>query len=299
MKDQLSDVELLNELKSRFIKNQQLRDEQTVLLMQLKTVNERLLASELLKSNFLSNIRNEINNPLASVLELSKNLSRSGKDPETIQRSASLIFNEVFTLDFQLRNIFASAEIEAGECSLSVISVNTFSLINSVINSFLHQSNKKELTLHVNLNLPENGLFKTDPEKLHLIISNLLSNAIQFCNTKGTISITAEISDKQLRIVLGDNGIGIDELQQEKIFDRFKQLEEGSTKTYGGHGLGLSVTKAALEILKGDISLRSKKGKGSEFSIMIPELEMENENDDIISIDGNDFLFNNEGEMTF
>jgi signal transduction histidine kinase len=299
MIDKISDFELLAELKSRFMKNRLLHEEQGNLLLQLHLVNEKLITSELLKSNFLSNIRNEINNPIASILELSKNISRGDITQESIRKFGTLIYSEAFNLDFQLRNIFFSAEIEAGESTISVISVNIFSLINSVITSFSHQLNKKEITLKANLNFSENQFFYTDAEKLHLILSNLLSNAIQYSNEKGVIEIDGKIINKQLVISITDKGIGINEAEKGRIFDRFKQLEEGSTKSYGGHGLGLSITKALLEILQGSISLESKKDEGSTFEIKIIESEIKNENDQIVSIDGNDFLFNNDNEMIF
>lgn len=299
MIDKISDSELLTELKSRFIKNQLLHEEQENLLLQLHLVNEKLITSELLKSNFLSNIRNEINNPLASILELSKNISTGNITPESIRKFGTLIYGEAFNLDFQLRNIFVSAEIEAGESNVSVISVNVFSIINSVISSFSHQLNKREITLKANLDFNENRFFNTDAEKLHLILSNLLSNAIQYSNEKGMIEIDGKIENKQLIVSIADKGIGINEAEKERIFDRFKQLEEGSTKTYGGHGLGLSITKALVEILDGNISFESEKGEGSTFEVKIPESEIRNGNDQIVSIDGNDFLFNGDNEVIF
>ena len=85
--------------------------EERKLTTELNAVNEKLLASEKLKSNFLSNIRNEINNPISSVLELSKNIAQGDMSPDMMQEFASLIFSEAFDLDFQLRNIFISAEL--------------------------------------------------------------------------------------------------------------------------------------------------------------------------------------------
>jgi signal transduction histidine kinase len=299
MKDKISDLELLTELQNRLMKSQLMHEEQEDLLLQLHLVNEKLILSELLKSNFLSNIRNEINNPLASILELSKNISKGDMSPDSVRKSGFLIYNEAFSLDFQLRNIFVSAEIEAGESIVSVSSVNLFSLINSIINSFSHQLNKKELTLILNVEFGEKELFHSDAEKIYLIISNLLANAIQYCNRKGKIEITGKISNKQLILEISDDGIGIDDTKKDKIFDRFKQLEEGSTKTYGGHGLGLSITKALLEILQGEICLMSNKDKGCLFKVIVTESEIKDENNQIISIDGNDFLFNDENEAIF
>ena len=131
-------------------------------------------------------------------------------------------------------------------------------------------------------------------------MSNLLANAIQFNSQGGSISIDSSINNNELIVVITDSGIGISENQQEKIYDRFHQLEEGSTKTYGGHGLGLSITKALLEIIEGTISLESKLGHGTKFTIKVHELGTNQGEDDTFSSDGNDFLFDqDEDDMLF
>jgi signal transduction histidine kinase len=299
MNNSISDIELIQELKKRLEKNQSVMEEQKSLLLQLRMVNEKLIISESLKSNFLSNIRNEINNPIASVLELSRNISKGQLDQESMQKFGALVYGEAFNLDFQLRNIFLSAEIEAGEAVLSVTSINILSLINNVIDSFQHQFDKKGIELAKNFNFDPENNFHSDAEKLHLILSNLLSNAVQYTNSKGTVEIQGKIINKQLTISIADNGIGINNDHKNKIFDRFRQLDEGSTKTYGGHGLGLSITKALLEIVNGTVTLESQEGEGSTFTIAIPESEILSKNNNVVSLDGNDFLFNNDNKMFF
>lgn len=295
-KKHISDEELLAELKRRFDENNKNLEQERKLIEELNVVNEKLLASEDLKSNFLSNIRNEINNPIASILELSKNIEEGDMDLETTKTFASLIFSEAFDLDFQLRNIFLSAEIEAGESPLSVISVNINSLIDTVINSFKKKMDKNGVKFTWKNDIPENTIFQTDSEKLHLIFSNILANAIQFNHTGGEVIISSKIENDQLILSIKDSGIGISEENQLKIYDRFHQIEEGSTKTYGGHGLGLSITKALLEIIDGKISLISELGKGSEFTLSINQLEGFDGGDDTFSSDGNDFLFSDDDD---
>jgi len=300
MKKQLTDEELLSELKRRFDDNKKMLEDERLLIEELNTVNQKLLASENLKSNFLSNIRNEINNPIASILELSKNIREGEMDVESMKRFAGLIFSETFDLDFQLRNIFLSAEIEAGESPLSVISVNIGSLVSNVVDSFKAKIDKKGIQLIFNNKIEENTIFKTDSEKLHLILSNLLANAIQFNHHGGKIEIDTKIDENKFFFSIKDNGIGIAEDELEKIYDRFHQIESGATKTYGGHGLGLSITKALLEILEGNITVYSNLNIGSNFIIEINQPEINEGEEDIYSSDGNDFMFDqDEDDMLF
>jgi len=292
----LTDEELLVEIKRRLDENAANLVEERKLTAELNAVNEKLLASEKLKSNFLSNIRNEINNPISSVLELSKNISEGEMSPEMMQSFATLIFSEAFDLDFQLRNIFISAEIEAGESPLSVISVKIHQLIESLLSQFQKKIEKKGLQLTWKNTLDPNQILRTDAEKLHLILSNLLANAIQFNSANGSIGIDSFLENELLVIKVRDTGIGISIEQQEKIYDRFYQVEEGSTKTYGGHGLGLSITKALVDILEGTVQLKSELGVGTEFTLTLPNLDANKSNEDTFSSDGNDFLFENDDE---
>ena len=299
MKQELTDKELLQELQRRFDKNQEMLQAERELIKQLNEVNQKLVESEKVKSNFLSNIRNEINNPIASILELSKNLSLGVVPVDMQQQCSEMIHSEAFELDFQLRNIFVSAELEAGEAPLSVISVNIRSLIDSVIESFVRKIGKKHLILKVEHGITDGTIFQSDAEKLYLIISNLLSNAIQFTNEGGSILIRTAIDDEVLIVSVIDSGIGIAPEDQKEIYDRFHQVEAGSTKSYGGHGLGLSVTKALLDVIVGTIEVNSTLDQGSTFTIRVQQMEG-NMNEDVFSSDGNDFLFDNsEDDMLF
>ena len=300
MKKRLTEEELIAELQKRFQESKDLLNQERKLTAELNDVNEKLLESEHLKSNFLSNIRNEINNPIASILELAKNIVEGNLDVVSLKEFASLIYLEAFDLDFQLRNIFLSAEIEAGESPLSIVSVSINNLIDSVLVAFRKRMDRKGVNLIWDNSIIEEKIFKTDSEKLHLIISNLVANAVQFNYQGGEVEVCSELKDEELVISVRDSGIGISDENQQKIYDRFHQIEEGSTKTYGGHGLGLSITKALLEIIGGRIELESEIGKGSRFTIFVKELDVPEGDADIFSADGNDFLFDqDEDDMLF
>jgi len=291
---ELTNEELLAELKRRFDLNNSMLMAEKSLTTQLNAVNEKLIFSEDLKTNFLSNIRNEINNPIASILELSKNILEGNMDTDSMKRFGMLIHSEAFDLDFQFKNIFLSADIEAGESPLSVISVNVGSILNNIISSFSYRMEKKKINVSFDNQIDSKAFFHTDSEKFHLIMSNLLANAITFNREGGSIKIIAKIEDDQLIISVQDTGISISDKNKERIYDRFLQLDSGSVKTYGGHGLGLTVTKAMLEIIQGEISLDTEEGIGSKFMVTINQFKNIGEGSGISSTDGNDFLFGQE-----
>jgi signal transduction histidine kinase len=294
----LTDQELLIELKNRLDAHHQMLEEQRSLLSQLHAVNEKLLASEKLKSGFLSNIRNEINNPIASVMELSRQMANDELSAEKIQKYAGLIHSEAFSLSFQLQNIFYSADVEAGTTMPQGSSTLISHIIENVMGNFKALADKKQVKITFSNQLPDAFTFNTDSEKLYLILSNLISNAIQFSKEESDVVITAAEKNGKLILSIADNGMGISKEDQPRIYDRFSQLDQGVRKNHGGHGLGLSLVKSLIDLLEGEISLRSELGKGSEFTISIPPVLAIAENE-MFSSDGNDFLFGSNDQMTF
>ncbi|MDX9768875.1 MAG: HAMP domain-containing sensor histidine kinase [Tenuifilaceae bacterium] len=278
MGHKITDDELLDELKRRFEQNKIAVKELKSVNEELKTVNKKLEESEALKSHFISNITNEIINPFTSILGLSKAILSVDKENwKKVVSMIALIHSEAFTLDFQFRNIFVAAKIEAGEIFPEIVNADVINIIDSVIESFKLEARRKKVQVVFNHSFPldksELFLFKTDPEKLKLILANLLSNAINFSFEGGLVEIKGEMKNKNLAICVRDHGIGISKENQRIIFDRFKRLDSGINSLNRGHGLGLSVNKAVIEMLDGNIKIESELGDGACFTINIPESE--------------------------
>ena len=290
--NRLTDSELIEELNKRFKENGEALNALRVMTKKLEKLNGKLQESESLKSNFLSNIRNEINNPLTSIICMSKELTEESLDSETISSIAGMIHSESFNLDSQLRNIFAAAEFEAGEAALSISRVDIDMLINSTIESLDHKADEKRIKVNY-MSLDKSGeetSFNTDSEKVQFVIFNLLGNAIEYSHEEGEVELKAWRHDGRMNISVEDHGIGMDISDQEIIFDRFKQLDSGVAKSHLGQGLGLSIIKAAIELLYGTVSIECVKDKGCLFTISIPEAESATEVY-TISNEGNEFIF--------
>ena len=293
-----TDKELIDELKRRFEENEIAFHDLRVMTKKLESLNKRLQESEAMKGNFLSNIRNEINNPLTSIMGLSKQILSVDGIPEQVTSVANMIYAESFDLDFQLMNIFLAAEIEAGESMLSISKVDIPTLLKHAIYSLAHRIEEKNVKIEVfseGVDTEGRFIFNTDPEKLRAVLMNLMANAIEFSFDGQQVNVKAERRDGLLKIAVEDFGKGISEDEQDEIFDRFKQLEMGTKKSHKGHGLGLSITKALIELLDGDISYLSKPGKGCVFSISIPEAEAA-PGMEAYSEEGNEFIFEEERE---
>jgi signal transduction histidine kinase len=292
--DEKRDV-LHNELRKEFEESKMAFNSLQELNVQLRELNRKLEESERMKSHFISNIRNEIVNPFASIIGLALHIQTCDVNQlDTIKRMASMIYSEAFSLDFQLKNIFAAAEIEAGEIKLSYMKVSLPEIILSVVESYASEAAKRSIKVeHLAVTASQEAI--SDPDKLKLIVSNLLNNCIKYSSDGSSVRITSAIADGVIAITVTDSGIGISEEDQPHIFDRFKRLNTDINTQNSGYGLGLTVTKAIVEALSGTISLSSNKGVGSTFKVEIPEAMLFGGMDDF-NADTNEIIFDNNGQ---
>lgn len=289
--NKLTDEELLDELRYRFRVNKGNCLELKKLNSELTKLNEKLEESEALKSHFISNITNEIVNPFASILGLSSEILKSKNiNVDKVRYLMGLIHTEMYHLDFQLKNIFAAAKIEAGVALPENVITNVKELVNDVFDFFSLEAENKNVKLLSNI---DDGLehFVTDAKKLVQILNNLVSNALKFSPDNSEIHINCYIHETQLHVEVVDHGIGISKSNQKQIFDRFKRLEEDINSVSRGHGLGLSVVKSYLEIINGGIELESLVNEGTTVRIIIPQ-----STEDVSAVyDEDDFLFDVDG----
>lgn len=268
MNDQITDKELIEVLQKRFDEKNSALLELRELTKELQGVNNKLTQSEALKTHFISNITNEIINPFASILGIAQSLKLMKEgDWDKMMKMANLIQTEAFSLDFQLKNIFAAAELEAGNSMPNYDKVDIRPMIESVLDRFGHEAEKKGITFV--FECTECGVFVTDPEKLQLVVSNLVSNAIKFSHEKGNVKILMALNNENLEITVVDVGIGISQKNLALIFDRFERLDTGINSINRGHGLGLSINKAVVDLLNGSITVESEEGKGAKFSVVL------------------------------
>ena len=161
------------------------------------------------------------------------------------------------------------ASFQTGDLKMMHKVVDVRSLINEVVASFQAEALKKRIQLtkkipHANL------LVSGDREKLGLVLSNLLENAVTYTRDNGHVLVAAERLAGYIKVSIIDDGIGIAAKDIPHIFDRFYQVESHLTRHHGGVGLGLSVAKAMIELHNGQIWVESIEGKGSNFSCLLP-----------------------------
>jgi signal transduction histidine kinase len=254
---------------------EQLREENRRLLLQIEKLNEKLLESESFKSHFLSNITNEIVNPFASVMGLSQEIMDMTKNEcQEASRLASLIFSEAFALDFQLKNIFVAARLEAGEEIPQPSIIQLPDLVSEAVKKIQHEAHQKQIAIHTHLD-KEAETFVSDRDKLLLILLNLLSNAIHFSKDKSEVTIRLFREKENLVVEVRDRGIGMTQEEKERIFDRFHRANPRIQSVTPGSGLGLAVVEGLLFILDGHTEVITAPGKGTTIRVVLPEMDAE------------------------
>jgi signal transduction histidine kinase len=238
------------------------------LLAQLEIVNRKLVNSERLKSNFLSNLKNELNNPMTSIMGLLKSLTSVQTDP-SINNKIRLAYQEALNLHFQVQNVLMAAEIEAGTISPRISSIAIESLVEKTRIELHKEVKDKNIDIFFENNTKR--IFQSDADLLHIILLNLLSNAIKFCKVDSAIKISVESTPADHVILcVEDTGNGIPAHKMSQILDRFSQLEEGTSKSFGGHGLGLTIAHSLTEILGGNLTIESEENQGTSVTIDLP-----------------------------
>lgn len=288
----LTDEQLIEEIRQRFEFNRNALVDLRAVTRKLEEMNEKLQESERVKSQFLSNIRNEINNPLSAIMGLSSQLTACRQEPERCAKTAAMIYSEAFNLDFQLQNVFMAAELEAGEAAPDYALVDVPAVIGGCLDKLAQRITEKRIEVHGSTGA---GLvFPTDAHKLEMVVINLLANAVEFNPEGGKVTIAVEERDAKLEVAVTDTGPGIVATDREAIFDRFRQLDVGTTKGHRGHGLGLSICWSLAELLGGTLDVDSRPGAGSRFVLLLPRPAVEVK---VQARDANLFIFEQGDEL--
>lgn len=252
------------------------------------------------KSEFLANMSHELRTPLNSLLILSGMLAKNKKQnlaPDQIE-SAQIIHKSGTDLLELINEILDLSKIESGKMSLLLEPTTAEHLSQDVMMNFKHVALDKKLELKISIAPDFPSSFITDSQRISQIIKNLLSNAFKF-TSQGTITVSFDIAPKNtaylnkelkqqtiLALSVTDTGVGIPIKKQAAIFEAFQQADGSISRKYGGTGLGLSICRELTRMFKGEIHLKSQENIGSTFTVYLPLID-ENHNNDISDIKHN------------
>jgi hypothetical protein len=256
----------------------------TVLLLNFATKfyttqQEKAEMADKLKSAFLANMSHEIRTPMNGILGFAELLKQPNLSGDEQQEFIGIIEKSGARMLGILNNIIDISKIEAGLMTTDIRESDINDQIEYIYSFFKPETDKKGLTLTVIKSLSsKEAIILTDPEKLYAILINLVKNAIKYTDTGsiefGYMKKTVK-GQPELEFFVKDTGIGIPNDRHEAIFERFIQADISDKHAHQGAGLGLSISKAFIEMLGGKIRVESEQGSGSIFYFTLPYLHKE------------------------
>jgi len=237
---------------------------------ELIKAKEHAEESDRLKTSFLANMSHEIRTPMNGILGFAELLKEPGLSGEEQQKYISIIEKSGARMLNIINDIISISKVESGLMEVSTSETNLNTLIEFILSFFKPEADQKGIEFFCKKLVSVNDTTViTDSEKVYAILSNLVKNALKFTK-EGTIEIGYTKKEKEFEFFVKDTGVGILQEQKEFIFERFRQGSESLNRNYEGAGLGLTISKAYVEMLGGKIWVESDQGKGSIFYFTIP-----------------------------
>jgi PAS domain S-box-containing protein len=237
---------------------------------ELIAARDKAEESDRLKSAFLANMSHEIRTPMNGILGFAELLKSPDLNNEQQQSYVSIIQKSGNRMLNIINDIIDFSRIESGLMKVTLAECNINDAISFIQTFFLPETRQKGLRLSSSVALSDQAaIVKTDREKLYAILTNLVKNAIKF-TPKGEIRFGYKVADKCIEFFVSDTGIGIPEEQQQMIFERFRQGSEQLNRNYEGAGLGLSISRAYVQMLGGSIRVENAAGNGTVFLFTLP-----------------------------
>jgi len=254
--------------------------------LQLEEQTEKLKDMDHLKSRFFANISHEFRTPLTLIIDPLREMI-SGSFKGDIQAHYRVMSRNAQRLLRLINQLLDLSKLESGVMLLSVGRYDLVAFLKAVVSSFESQAVRQNIRLRFEVgdaisDIGGSLLWYFDREKMEQVLINLLSNAFKYTSEGDEIFLVLSMGSGGVVITVRDTGIGIPDRHLPHIFDRFYMAEDTATRGIEGTGIGLALTKELVQLHHGDITVRSERGRGTEFTIFLPEGKKHFRDQDII-----------------
>ena len=249
--------------------------------------NKELKKHDRLKTVFLGNVSHELKTPLNLIYSAEQmlsykyqqsidNNSKGNKSKE--QKYIDIIKQNCYRLMRLIDNLLDITKMDTGEYNINLSNNDIVTIIKSIVDSVTEYIESNNLTINIKSKLEEK-VIACDPDAVERIVLNLVSNAIKHTPEGGKVEVEIFKEQNMIGFSVSDTGEGVPRELQKTIFSRFKQAGDFFTREREGSGIGLSLVKYLVDMHKGSIFLESKPGKGSKFTIKLPDKKLKNQHD--------------------
>lgn len=233
---------------------------------------------ESLRRDFVANVSHELRTPVTAVLSAAETLDLAlEKDPEGARRFLGIIERNAARLQGLIEDLLDLSRIESRELKLRPERFAFEPFATHLVGLFRERADKKKILIRLECSpssrsAGSSGLdVECDRRALERVLTNLVDNAVKYCAEGCTVTVRAERIAATTRLVVEDDGPGIEEQHMGRLFERFYRVDAGRSREMGGTGLGLSICKHLVEAMGGSIAVRSSAGKGTAFEIELPD----------------------------
>ncbi|MDO5011626.1 MAG: ATP-binding protein [Intestinibacter bartlettii] len=234
---------------------------------------EEAVELEGLKNKFFNNLSHEFRTPiniiLGTVQLIEQCRNKDNYNLENLDYHIDIIKRNSYRLLRLVQNLLDLSQIESQYYNTSFGNYNIIEIVEDITMSVATYLKNKNINLIFDTNCEEQVIC-CDPEKIERIVLNLLSNAIKYNRDNNDIEVYIEVSEASVKIYVKDHGIGIEKTELENIFDEFKKVDDGLTRSCEGSGIGLSIVNEFARIHKGRVNVFSKLGEGTTFEVILP-----------------------------
>lgn len=243
--------------------------EREVLLARERTARAEAERMSEMKDEFLATLSHELRTPLNAILGWAQILQRGARDKADMQKGLETIERNVRVQTSLIEDLLDMSRITSGKVRLDIEPIDPVSFVESALETIAPAAAAKGIRLEKLLRSV--GLISGDPNRLQQIMWNLLSNAIKFTPPGGTVRVSLRPADSEIEFAVSDTGAGISREFLPYVFDRFRQADASTTRSFGGLGLGLSIVRNLVELHGGTVQVDSLgKDLGSTFTVRLP-----------------------------